>query len=360
MFKGEVMKLGLLFTGFGEQFVTMGKDVYDVTRSTQELFDQASIVTQVNYIKLIFADSDAELAKIENGYGALYLVQAALYEILKEKGICPEFIAGYGIGEYTAMHAAGGLTFVDGLYLLQKYATLIQQAQEELSQYSILHIPRSISAEELENLFPQLKVKENSLFISAFNMPEDHFISGTHKSIDVLEDMCDKMEIKKMKRFGFEMELRTPWMQVVVDQFKIYFHKVTFHDLQVPVITNVDGAYITTAHAVEGAMLRRPVEPIHWYETMQGFAGCDTLLIIGPGERLVKWAQSLYPDKKIMQILTLQDIAQVVALLPENSEQCGPVVQEGATLHDLDEQNEIEDEDDDFVDEASDEDVEVE
>ena len=69
------MKIGIIFPGYGQQYITMGKDVYDNVRLMQELFEQASIVSDINYVKLIFDDSDNQLAKIENAYGAIYLIE---------------------------------------------------------------------------------------------------------------------------------------------------------------------------------------------------------------------------------------------------------------------------------------------
>ncbi len=355
------MKIGIIFPGYGQQYITMGKDLYDNVRLMQELFEQASIVSDTNYVKLIFADSDIQLAKIENAYGAIYLIECSLYAMLKEKGLSPEFVAGYGIGEYAAMYAAGALSFEDGLYLLQKYASLVQQFSEHFQNYSVLHIPKGLSTQELQELISQDIAHGERFYISAFNTDKDHVIAGTNAAIAHVEDLCEKMGIKKTKRYSYEAELHSDILAPVFDQLKMYFHKVVFKDLQIPLITNVDGAYITTASAAEAASLRRITEPVLWNEVMEGFVGCDIILSVGPGDQLVKWAEQMYPDKKIIQVIKLEDIQIVADIIAKEDQPSATILdlqEAGATLHDIDEMNELladEEEDDDELDDMEDE-----
>ena len=115
-------RIGVVFPGHGEQFIGMCKDSYDELRLVQEFFEQAAGTAEINFVKLLFASSEEEIRSIEYGYVALYLAQAATYEILYEKGLRPDFVAGHGIGEYAAAYASRSLSFVDGLYILNKYA----------------------------------------------------------------------------------------------------------------------------------------------------------------------------------------------------------------------------------------------
>lgn len=356
------MKIGIIFPGYGQQYITMGKDVYDSTRLMQEFFEQASLISDINYVKLMFADSDSQIAKIEHAYGAIYLLECSLYAILKEKGLRPEFVAGYGIGESAAMYASGALSFEDGLYLLQKYAMLVKQFSEQFENYNVLHIPKGLSTQELEELLSQDVSQGERLYISAFNTDKDHCVAGTKVAIDHIEELCERMEFKKVKRYSYEAELHSDILAPVFDQLKMYFHKVVFKDLQVPLITNVDGAYITTADSAEAASLRRITEPVLWKEVMDGFVGCDVIISVGPGDQLVKWAAQMYPDKKIMQVITLEDIQIIADMIAQEDQPSAAILdlqEAGATLHDIDEMNELlaqeEDDEEDELDEMEEE-----
>src|SRR3972149_740986 len=104
------MKIGMLFSGYGGQYVGMGKDLYDNSRAMQELFEEASNCLGSNFVKLCFASSDAELSSIENAYVAIFLLGASLYTLLHEAGVKVDLVAGHDIGEFAALFASGSLS----------------------------------------------------------------------------------------------------------------------------------------------------------------------------------------------------------------------------------------------------------
>ena len=103
----------------------MAKEFYNQERLVQEFFEQASNCLDQNFIKLCFASSEKELMETANTQTAVFLVSSAIFTLLKEKyGIIPDIVAGHSLGEYSALFAAGGINFPDGLYLLKKRALL--------------------------------------------------------------------------------------------------------------------------------------------------------------------------------------------------------------------------------------------
>ena len=121
------MKIGMLFPGYGSQFVGMGKELYDESRVMQEYFEEASNCLNMNFVKLCFASSDTEIGRMEHAYPLLFLMSSSIAALLKQEGIQPDIVLGYNTGEYAAIHTAGGFSFPDGLYLLSKYHALYQE-----------------------------------------------------------------------------------------------------------------------------------------------------------------------------------------------------------------------------------------
>src|SRR5690349_16803857 len=101
------MKIGVVFPGYGSQYVGMGKEFYDHFRVVQEYFEEASNCLDANFVKLCFAASDQELSEITNAYTAIFLTEVALYGVLVEQGVKVDQVAGLCIGRYAALFAAG-------------------------------------------------------------------------------------------------------------------------------------------------------------------------------------------------------------------------------------------------------------
>lgn len=299
--------LGVVFPGYGEQFIGMGKDLYDEVRVVQEFFEQASSSAEVNFVKLSFASSDQEISSIRYSYLAIYLFECALYEVLWQKGLRPDFVAGYGVGEYAACYASRSLSFVDGIYFLNKYSKFFHEFMND-KKYTVLRITRDFTNESLQKLLTEVSTEKSKAFISAQNTEQGFFVAGDEKVIQKVQDYCKEKVIRKVREVGPGHGLHSELMDDIVAQLKLYYHKIQFKDLKIPVITNVDGVYVTTADSLQSAVMRRVNNRIDWYEVMKGFEGCDIILSVGPGKQLIEWFKEIYPDKEYHVISSLKDI----------------------------------------------------
>jgi len=310
--------IGVIFSGYGEQFVTMGKDLYDDSRHVQDLFEQASMCLNINFVQLCFASSDINILNLDKGYPAILLMQTSIYSELAKAGLRPDFLAGYGIGEYAASVASGSLSFSDALYILHKYAQLFKNFIIENPNFSVLSLPRGFTQETLTDLFAKLAIKDKQIFISAHNTENGFYVAGDVQIIAKIQEHCKANEIRKVKELNLGYELHSELVDSVVDKLAPYFFKIDFKSLKTPVITNADGGYVTSSDALESAINRRVNLPLLWEEVMSGFVGCDVLLCVGPGKQVFEWAQDKYPDKEIYSIQGLADLQALQPFLEEH------------------------------------------
>jgi [acyl-carrier-protein] S-malonyltransferase len=306
-------RIGVVFPGHGDQFIGMGKDLYDELRVVQEFFEQAAATAEINFVKLLFASSEEEILSIRYGYVANYLFQACLYEVLYQNGLRPDFVAGHGIGEYAATYASRSLSFIDGLYILNKYAHFYDEFIKD-KNYSVLRIIREFEVESISELCEKKSTKTTHAYVSAQNTAHAFYVAGDLKVIEKIQDYCVKEVIRKVRIVGPAYEMHSVLVDDLVQQIKLYYHKIQFKDLQIPVITNVDGVYVTTPAALESAIMRKINNRIEWLEVMKGFAGCDVILSVGPGTQLIEWFKELYPEKIYHAVASLKDIAAVAYL----------------------------------------------
>ena len=319
-YAGGAMKktIGVIFSGYGQQFVTMGKDLYNESRHVQDLFEQASMCLDVNFVKLCFASSDAGMAEIDKGYLAILLTQVSIYSELAQAGLRPDFIAGYGIGEYAAAVASGSLSFADGLYLINKYAKFFKSFIEQSPNYGVLQLTRGFTVETIEALCQELSTDDKKIFVSAYNTDHCFYIGGHIDLINQVKEYCKENEIRKVKELNIAYGLHSSIVDSLVTSLSPYFFKIDFKPLNFPVITNVDGAYVTSSDALESAVLRRVNSPVLWDDVMNGLVGCEILICVGPGKQNAEWAQYKYPDKEIYTVEGLNDVMKLKQMLEES------------------------------------------
>lgn len=303
-------RIGVVFPGYGDQYIGMGKDLYDQSRMAQEFFESAAGTTNVNFVKLCFASSHEEISSVRYAYLAIYLFECCLYAELFDRGFRPDFIAGYGVGEYAACFASKSLSFVDGMYFLNKYSQFYDDYLKTSvgKKLGVLHITRDFTLKSLQELCDSLQTEQEPLFISAQNSEHGFMVAGNVSLLKKIQKYCKTNVIRKVKLVGSAYGLYSPFMDQIVESLKLYYHKIQFKPLEVPVITNVDGVYVTSHEALQSAIMRKINHRIEWYEVIKGLQGCDIIVSVGPGSKLIDFCKEIYPDKEYRTVESLKDV----------------------------------------------------
>lgn len=301
------MKIGMIFPGYGDQFVGMCKELYDTSRLIQEYFEEASNCLNSNLIKLCFASSDAELSKIQNAYPAIFLVGASIAAQLKEEGIKPHMVAGYNTGEFTALCAAQSISFPDGLYLLNKYALSYQELLDEVKDVALIRA-LGIEAVELEEICKEIRETGAAVHVALQLCHNEHIISGLVPAVERVTARLGECEGVKIKAADAEHGLHSSLMDPVVSRLTMYLEKVDFHDPAVPVISCVSGESITSADTARSHSVGQIHNTIAWPKVVAQFESCDVILQIGPGNSLHSMLQECYPNKQIITVNKPEDI----------------------------------------------------
>ncbi len=308
------MKIGMLFPGYGSQYVGMGKDLYDTSRIVQEHFEEASNCLNENFVKLCFASSDVELSKMNNAYPALFLVSVSIAELLKNRGVIPHVVAGCDTGLYSAITAVGGISVPDGLYLLNKFSQFFREFLETKQEFSSVRI-KGVSRDELKKECSTVTFNVAPAFIALYYNLTDHIVAGTKNAIDALENKLAGQPEVKIKHYPQAIGLHSSYMNKVYEQFVVYLAKVDFHNVSTSLVDTVAGKLICEGQDIKKAIVSQINSALAIDKVLDHFESCDLIIEIGPGNELSTLAQERFSEKKIVTVCKKSDVDIVLDML---------------------------------------------
>lgn len=298
---GAKMKIAFIFPGYGSQYVGMGKDVYDNQRVVQEYFEEAYNCLDLNFVKLCFASSDDEISEMENAYLSLFLVNVSLFALLKENGIEPDWVAGYGMGSYSALFSAGAFTFPDGLYLIKKLSSFYKtfSAKNELVALEIKG--------KIEGDIPK------DFEIATFKSDDIVYLVGPkNKSEKIIEEL--KSQKLKVKKVEIGHCLNSKIFENVAKDFEIYLQKVDFKKLKYPHCSS-SNRDITSESKIKSEIIEQILAPNKWSSVVNRLKKFDLVVEVGPGSVLTDLVKTKYPDLNVVTFNKNSDVDKLKQII---------------------------------------------
>ena len=271
-----------VFPGQGAQFVGMGKDLYDNNPEAKELFEKANEILGFRITDLMFNGTEEDLKQTKVTQPAIFLQSVILAKSLGDE-FKPDMVAGHSLGEFSALVAAGALSFEDGLKLVSKRAHAMQKACE--AQPSTMAAVLALPDEKVEELCAEV---DDVVAPANYNCPGQVVISGTVPGIDAA---CEKMLAAGAKR---AMKLKvggafhSPLMQPAHDELAEAIKTVEFKTPVAPVYQNVDGKPHTDPEEIKANLVKQLTAPVRWTYDVEAMIadGADEFIELGPGSVL--------------------------------------------------------------------------
>ncbi len=222
------------------------------------------------------------------------------------------------MGDYAALHAAGGITVPDALYLLTKYAQFYTNALDTI-QIKAIEIS-GLSAHMLKELCDQVSDEHNRVSIAIYYDQHTFVVSGASSAIEVLEERVRQMGAT-VQPYTTGGGLYSSLMNPVVSQLKMYLEKVDFKDLSIPLIMNTDGRPILKGSEIKQRFFEQLALPLVWDKTMQKMRDVDIIIQIEPKTDLTnRVLQKSAHNKHVVTINRLSDIQKLKSIIKSDKQ----------------------------------------
>jgi len=300
--------LAFVFPGQGSQFVGMlGEDQPMVAG----IFDDASSVLGYDLWELVQTGPGEKLNQTEFTQPALLTASVALWRMAQDRGIeLPGVVAGHSLGEYSALVAAGVISFQDAVSLVQKRGRLMQTAvpDGEGSMAAVIGLDGALVSEICERLSAGGVVEAAN-----FNSPGQVVIAGQNEALEAAIDACKEAGAKRAIPLEVSAPFHCSLMQPAAEKMRLVLADVTFNSPQLKVIQNVDALYCDDTELIRDNLVKQMYSAVRWTDTIRKMTADGVVRVVecGPGKVLSGLTRRIDKSLASFNINSLESLQSV-------------------------------------------------
>jgi [acyl-carrier-protein] S-malonyltransferase len=280
-----------IFPGQGSQFSGMGKALYEANSEAQKLFEQANLILGFRITDIMFGGTDEELKQTKVTQPAIFLHSVILAKTLND--FKPDAVAGHSLGEFSALVAAGALSFEDGLKLVAARANAMQKACEQ--NPSTMAAVLNLADDVVEKICSEIS---ETVVAANYNCPGQLVVSGT---INGINEACEKMKAAGAKRalvLPVGGAFHSPLMEPARVELKAAIENTNFNSPICPIYQNVDAKPHSSIEEIKQNLIDQLTAPVRWTQTVQNMVanGISEYVEVGPGKVLQGLVQKIHKE----------------------------------------------------------------
>lgn len=272
-----------VFPGQGAQFPGMGKDLYENNSLAKELFEQANNILGFRITDIMFNGTEEELKQTKVTQPAIFLHSVIMAKTMGDN-FKPDMVAGHSLGEFSALVAAGAMSFESGLKLVSARAIAMQKACElkPSTMAAILGVDDAVVEEVCASITDDIVVPAN------YNSPGQLVISGTLIGIDKAIAELQKRGAKRAIKLVVGGAFHSPLMEPARVELAAAIEKTTIVAPICPVYQNVTALPETNSDKIKANLIAQLTAPVRWTQTIQNMIkdGATSFTEVGPGQVL--------------------------------------------------------------------------
>ena len=279
-----------VFPGQGAQFVGMGKDLYESSPLAKELFEKANEILGYRITDIMFEGTDEDLRQTKVTQPAVFL-HSVISALCMGDEFRPEMTAGHSLGEFSALVAAGALSFEDGLKLVYARAMAMQKACE--AHPSTMAAIIALPDEKVEEICASVAAEGEVCVAANYNCPGQIVISGSMEGINKACELMKAAGAKRALPLKVGGAFHSPLMEPAKVELEAAIQSTDFHTPKCPVYQNVDAKPHTDPAEIKANLVAQLTASVRWTQTVQNMIadGADDFTECGPRavvQRLIK------------------------------------------------------------------------
>lgn len=287
-------KIAFVYPGQGTQYVGMGKELYENNSKAKELFDKVFSSLDLNLKEVMFEGPEDLLKRTDYTQPAIVSLSLVLTELLKEKGIKADYVAGHSVGEFAAFGGSGYLSIEDAVKLVAARGRIMREVAEKVngSMAAVL----GMDAEKIKEI---LKSVDGVVEAVNFNEPNQTVIAGEKEAVEKACVVLKEAGAKRAMPLAVSGPFHSSLMKEAGEQLKEEAKKYTFNVGEVKIVANTTAEFLESDVEVKDEIYRQSFGPVKWVDTINKLKslGVTKIYEIGPGKVLAGLIKKI--DKEI-------------------------------------------------------------
>lgn len=306
------MSTAFIFPGQGAQVVGMGKDFYENSPLSREVFDRASGLLDLDMKALCFEEND-NINITEYTQAALVTTSVAMLRVLEEKGVSPDVCAGLSLGEYCALVASKVMSFDDAVKTVRQRGILMQEAVPLGlgAMCAIIGLDGQVIADVCDDI--------EGVSVANYNCPGQIVISGKKEAVEEAAEKLKEAGARRCVMLNVSGPFHSAMLTEAGEKLYEVLKDVELKDFTIPYVTNVTAEYVTDTKNIKELLKKQVSSSVKWQQSIEKMIenGVDTFVEIGPNKTLASFVKKINKEVRIFNIEKWEDVDTVVSALNE-------------------------------------------
>lgn len=302
------MKICFMFSGQGSQYNNMGKELYENFEVCKEVFDIANDSLDFDITDICFND-DKRLNETEYTQPAILTMSYAVFKLMQQKGIKPDYLAGLSLGEYSALCVSDALDFSDTVKLVRQRGKFMTEAVP--SGVGAMTAVINSSEEVIKPLLEKASTDTEIVTIANYNTTGQIVIAGHTQAVERAESLLKEEGIKKFIRLKVSGPFHTELLSPASEKLAVELDKITINSPSIPVYTNLTGDEIGD---IKDTLIKQVMSPVKWEQTIKNLLdlGVDTFIELGCGKVLSGFVKKISKDVDVYNVEDIDSLEKTL------------------------------------------------